>query len=104
VLHYVGEPGHTDANGFDNLELWVFPGADAELNLYEDDGISLGYERGLSTATTVRWNEASRDLTASGETSNLAPGERRISVTVMPAGERSQLNCSYTGGPAPGRP
>lgn len=95
LLHYVGEPGHTDANGFDNLELWVYPGTDAELSLYEDDGVSLGYKRGVCTTTTIRWNDATQSLTAEGETSVVPAGERHISVKLMPGGEESQLACPY---------
>ena len=96
VLQYVEEPGHTDADGYDNLKLLVYPGADADLTLYEDDGISLGYQRGQHTITTIRWDDASRSLTAIGVTAVLPATERSITVTLPPSGERWQIACRYS--------
>ena len=69
MRQYVDEPGHTDENGFDNVDLHIYTGADGEVTLYEDDGISLAYERDGCTRTIIRWNDTAKKVTISGTTS-----------------------------------
>jgi alpha-glucosidase/alpha-D-xyloside xylohydrolase len=45
------------------VELVVYPGADGESSLYEDDGISLGYQRGEWMRILMAWSDADRTLT-----------------------------------------
>jgi alpha-glucosidase (family GH31 glycosyl hydrolase) len=47
----------------DPLTLTVYPGADGESTLYEDDGISYSCEQGDYTRTTMLWNDRMRTLT-----------------------------------------
>jgi alpha-D-xyloside xylohydrolase len=54
---YTGE--HPDAP----IELRLYPGADGELKLYTDDGITYKYEKGQYVRTTLRWNDAKHTLT-----------------------------------------
>jgi alpha-D-xyloside xylohydrolase len=42
--------------------LWVYTGADGEFTLYEDDGVTYGYEKGAFARIPIRWNEATRTL------------------------------------------
>lgn len=53
-------------------EIQVYPGKDGEFKLYDDDGVSYDYEKGKSTLTTLRWNEGSGKLSASGGDAGLA--------------------------------
>jgi alpha-D-xyloside xylohydrolase len=39
---------YTDEKPADPIVLWVYAGADGEFTLYEDDGLSYGYEKGAS--------------------------------------------------------
>ena len=60
VRQYVSQPvsGPT--------ELKIFPGADGEFTLYDDDGESLGYLNGSDNKTVwihFKWNDAARKLT-----------------------------------------
>jgi alpha-D-xyloside xylohydrolase len=43
-------------------QVLVYPGKDGEFALYDDDGVSYDYEKGKSTVTTLRWNDASGKL------------------------------------------
>ena len=45
------------------MELWVYSGADAYFELYEDSGDGYGYERGEYTITPLNWDDAQRVLT-----------------------------------------
>jgi len=44
----------------------VYPGRDAEFDLYDDDGVSYGYEHGGGYVTHLHWNDAAHRLTAGG--------------------------------------
>jgi len=53
------------------LELWVYEGADAEFELYHDDGISYNYEKGDYHLTTLRWHDARQALSVENDTLQL---------------------------------
>jgi alpha-D-xyloside xylohydrolase len=44
----------------------VYPGANAEFTLYQDDGKTYAYEQGKSSVTTLRWDDAAKKLSTSG--------------------------------------
>ena len=48
---------------WDDLELVVYPGANATFTLYEDEGDNYNYERGQYTEIPITWNDRSRTLT-----------------------------------------
>ena len=44
------------------LTIYVFPGCDGFMELYEDDGLSLGYERGENVRIPLHWDDAQDTL------------------------------------------
>ena len=80
-MQYVGE------KSWDNLELRLYPGADGEFVLYEDEGDGYNYERGAYTTITFKWNDHSRTLTI-GERQGSYPGmlESRRFTLALPDG------------------
>ena len=48
---------------WDNLEVWVYPGADGSFCLYEDEFDNYNYEQGAYTEIPMRWDDSSRTLT-----------------------------------------
>src|SRR5262249_13316997 len=44
----------------------VYPGANAEFTLYNDDGTTYAYENGDRQITTLRWDDQNRRLTHEG--------------------------------------
>jgi alpha-D-xyloside xylohydrolase len=64
---------HTGEKPADPLTLWVYTGQDASFELYEDDGVSYGYEQGQSSIIPLRWDEAKATLTI-GTRSGAFPG------------------------------
>ncbi|MBW4026718.1 MAG: glycoside hydrolase family 31 protein [Acidobacteria bacterium] len=44
----------------------VYPGANAEFTLYNDDGATYNYEKGEDQITTLRWDDAAGKLTQEG--------------------------------------
>ena len=45
------------------VTLYVYTGANGRFSLYEDDGVTYGYERGQFSRIPIAWNEAARTLT-----------------------------------------
>ncbi|MBQ9355838.1 MAG: DUF5110 domain-containing protein [Prevotella sp.] len=81
VMQYVGE------TAWDDLELRVYPGADATFTLYEDEGDGYNYEQGVYSTITFSWNDRSRTLTI-GRRQGEYPGmlRQRQFTIVMPDG------------------
>jgi alpha-D-xyloside xylohydrolase len=48
---------------WDNLEIRIYPGANGEFTLYEDEGDNYNYENGAFTQIHFVWNDADRTLT-----------------------------------------
>ncbi len=78
-MQYVGE------KAWDNLELRVYPGADATFTLYEDEGDNYNYERGVYTTIPMTWNDRTRTLTI-GQRKGNYPGmlQSRKFTIVLP--------------------
>jgi len=47
------------------LEVVVAPGADAEFEFYDDDGVTYDYEKGKFQTVKFKWDDAAKKLTAS---------------------------------------
>ncbi|MGO8682098.1 MAG: DUF5110 domain-containing protein, partial [Limisphaerales bacterium] len=45
------------------VTLYVYAGADGAFTLYEDDGLTCGYEKGAFARIPIHWNDAARTLT-----------------------------------------
>ena len=57
------------------IELRIYPGADCDFVLYDDDGVSYDYEKGDFTEVPLHWNDAAKSLTI---------GDRRGHFDAMP--------------------
>jgi alpha-D-xyloside xylohydrolase len=90
ILPMGPELSYTGEKPADPLTLWVYTGADASFDLYEDDGVSYGYEQGLASTIPLHWDEARRALTVGARSGSfpgmLAKRELRI-VFVSPGAE-----------------
>jgi alpha-D-xyloside xylohydrolase len=72
----------------DPIELRVYPGADGDFMLYEDQGDSYGYEQGQHATIAIHWNDATRTLTLGtrqGSYPGMAPGHT-FNVVIVSAG------------------
>ena len=56
-MQWVGE------KTWNNLELRVYPGADGQFTLYEDEGDNYHYEKGVYSTIQMKWNDRTRTLT-----------------------------------------
>jgi alpha-D-xyloside xylohydrolase len=66
-LQYTGE------KPADPVTVWVYTGADAGFELYEDDGVSYGYEKGAFSTIPLHWDERKGALTI-GDRTGSYPG------------------------------
>ena len=90
-MQYVGE------KAWDNLELRVYPGADGDFTLYEDEGDGYNYEKGIYATITFHWNNKSRTLTI-GNRKGEYPGmlkTRRFTI-VLPDGTTTTIDYDGT--------
>ena len=65
ILPFGPEVQYSSEKAWDNLEIRVYPGADGEFILYEDEGDNYNYEKGKFTEITFSWDDASRTLSIS---------------------------------------
>ena len=75
----------------DTLKIKVYPGADEELVLYEDDGISFNYRRGEFMRMRALWSDRDRQLSLGlvDGSKMLEPKVRKIDVRLA-ASERTR--------------
>ena len=88
---------YAEESRWDNLDIVVYPGADAEFTLYEDEGDNYNYEKGIYSTITFKWNDKKQTLTI-GAVNGQHPGmlaERTFNVRV--AGEDAVQAVMYEG-------
>lgn len=85
------EMQHTGEKKWDNLEIRVYPGADAAFTLYEDEGDNYNYEKGIYSTIDFKWNDRARRLTVETRKGEY-PGmltERRFTVKLPDGQEKT---------------
>ena len=89
-MQYVGE------KAWDNLEIRVYPGANGSFTLYEDEGDTYNYEKGIYSTIGFQWNDKTRTLTISARKGTF-PGmlEQRQFTIILPDGQQKVV--AYNG-------
>jgi len=72
----------------DPIELRVYPGADANFTLYEDEGDSYRYQSGAHATIPIHWEDASRALTVGDRVGSYPgmPASHTFHVVIVSAG------------------
>ena len=76
---------------WDNLDICIYPGADGEFTLYEDEFDNYNYEKGQFSTIKFQWDDSERTLTICDREGNY-PGmlkRRNFRVTLMLPGKQS---------------
>lgn len=60
AVQYTGEKPNAP------IELRIYPGADGNFALYEDDGSTYNYEKGARSIILIRWDDSAHKLTIGG--------------------------------------
>lgn len=80
------------------IELIVHPGADGRFVLYEDDGVSFDFEKGLFTKIRCSWDDSARELSLELEKgTRLLDGKRQFKVRL--ATSREERTVTFDGRP-----
>jgi alpha-glucosidase (family GH31 glycosyl hydrolase) len=58
----------------------VYPGADANFTLYQDDGKTYSYEKGESKITRLHWDNAAGKLTHEGAAAWSGPDDALLQI------------------------
>ncbi|HYT69056.1 MAG TPA: TIM-barrel domain-containing protein [Vicinamibacterales bacterium] len=92
---YIGEKPMTSAT------LYVYTGADGRFSIYEDDGLTYGYERRQYSRIPIEWNEPARTLTIGARQGSFdgTLRERVFNVVLVSAG----APVAYAGASVSGR-
>jgi alpha-D-xyloside xylohydrolase len=80
----------------DPLEIRIYPGADGEFTLYEDENDNYDYLKGLYSLITIQWNEALQRLTISARKGSY-PGmrtERTFTIVLVKVNKGVGVNVS----------
>jgi alpha-D-xyloside xylohydrolase len=74
--------------------LYVYTGADAQFQLYEDEGTNYNYEKGKYATIDFNYDEATRTLTIGERKGNFKGmlGARRFNVVVVNRDNAKALN------------
>ena len=88
---------YAEESKWDNLDITVYPGTDAEFVLYEDEGDNYNYEKGVYSTITFKWNDKKQTLTI-GSVAGEYPGmlnDRTFNVRVV--GSDNVQTVAYSG-------
>ena len=90
-MQWVGE------KKWDDLELRVYPGADGQFVLYEDEGDNYNYEKGVYSIIQFSWNDKMHTLTISDRQGSY-PGmlQNRQFTVVLPEGKQQTVRYDGT--------
>ena len=88
---------YAEESKWDNLDIVVYPGANAEFTLYEDEGDNYNYEDGAFSTITFTWNDKAKKLTI-GTAYGQFPGmlkNRKFNVRIV--GQDGVRTVEYNG-------
>ena len=91
-MQYVGE------KSWDNLEIRVYPGANATFELYEDEGDNYNYEKGIYATVPFEWNDKTATLTV-GERKGSYPGMLKTRKFTVALPDGTMKTVDYDGQP-----
>jgi len=63
ILPWGPKVQYATEKNWDNLEIRIYPGANGEFTLYEDENDNYNYEKGLNSTITMKWDNQSKTLT-----------------------------------------
>ena len=94
IMPFGPEVQYATEKPWDDLEIRVYPGADGEFTLYEDEGDNYNYEKGQFSEITFYWDDAARELFITGRSGKfrgmLKERQFRIVIVDQNAGRGDQ--------------
>ena len=85
IIPFGPEMEWSDEKPADNIHLYVYAGADSDFTLYEDDGLTYGYEKGQFSKIPIHWDNGSRTLTVGSREGSFPGmlGERQFTIVLV---------------------
>jgi len=79
---------------WDNLEVRIYPGANGEFTLYEDENDNYNYEKGAFSTITFTWNEARKTLTINDRKGSFQgmPADRKFNIVLVDKSKGTGMN------------
>jgi len=84
---------------WDNLEIRVYPGANVEFTLYEDENDNYNYEKGVYSTISFTWNDTKKSLTINDRKGSF-PGmltTRKFNIVVVADSKNINKVVTYAG-------
>jgi alpha-D-xyloside xylohydrolase len=99
IIPFGPELQYTGEKPADPITIYVYAGADGTFTLYEDDGLTYGYEKGAFARIPIHWDDAARTLTI-GKRTGKFPGmlDKRLFHVVLVAKDKP-VGFSFTPDP-----
>jgi len=78
----------------DNLEIRIYPGANGQFTLYEDEGDNYNYEKGSFSTIVFSWNDAKKTLTIDDRKGTFTGmlAERKFSIVLAGKGKEAGID------------
>ena len=83
----------------DEITLMVYPGTDADFELYEDENTNYNYEKGAFSTIAIHWDDAAKTLSIASREGSF-PGmleKRAFTVCCPPLGHVGDIRIDYSG-------
>lgn len=99
IIPFGPEVQYATEKKWDNLEIRVYPGANGEFTLYEDENDNYNYEKGVYSTISFTWNDAKKSLTINDRKGSF-PGmlaTRKFNIVVIAAGQKMDKAITYNG-------
>ncbi|MFI5161369.1 MAG: TIM-barrel domain-containing protein [Sphingobacteriales bacterium] len=78
------------------IELRIYPGANGEFKLYEDENDNYNYEKGASATISLKWNDKLRQLTISDRKGNFPGLVKKRTFNIVLVGKDHGVNAAVT--------
>jgi alpha-D-xyloside xylohydrolase len=88
ILPFGPEVQYATEKKWDNLEIRVYPGADGDFTLYEDENDNYNYEKGKYTEIKFHWDDKKHTLKIADRTGSFDGmlADRKFNISVTPTG------------------
>ncbi len=83
---------------WDDLELRIYPGADGEFVLYEDENDNYNYEKGLYSQIRFSWNDKKKQLTIADRSGQFTGMLEKRQFRIMIVNEKHGMGDQPAGG------
>ena len=95
IIPFGSDVQYATEKKWDNLTLKIYPGADADFVLYEDEFDNYNYEKGDYTEIPFHWNEKSKTLTINSRKGNFKGMiDKRNFTVILQNGQQKTVNYS----------